>query len=648
MARMKCPRCMHINPSGAHECVQCKTPLPRILVEAPAAHPSAAPEKISQFRQGDVLANRYTFQSIIGRGGMGCIYKVRDDVLGEVVALKTLLPQFGQDKMVLERFFNEARIARRLAHPNIVRVHDIGISQNIVYISMEFLSGQSLREKLEALPAGGRMAIQEVLRVADQLCAALEYAHQYTVHRDIKPENVMIVSNGTVKLMDFGISKLMADQQLTGASIIMGTPMYMAPEQVRSSQSVDARADIYSVGVMLYEIITSIPPTGIPKKLTQVVPEVPVELEAIVEKCVEPNRERRYADATELRSALRAVRHTMNGSGPLVSSAAPAEEKRPFDPMKVLGGMAAVAILWATAWGLQWADRNRRDVVSAWEKESQREATPAAASWDSYAALVKKIQPAAESRAAERPGGAAVLSRALALWQGAESTHSPKKAWEAAQCLAALAIWPQDLCLVPPGEVSINGASVHVPAFFIEHLEVSLGSYREFCKQENWRIRPGQFPDGADPNDAMGNVSFSDAQAYAASRGWMLPTEAQWARAAYGESQPLAEVVEGEVVGELSWVGCEALAGDVSEWTRSPINGEEDTPLPLGTEMVLRGGNAEWAPKDPLTERANAYLDAGDRPVIEWLAPYVGFRCVMELPVQPELLEALVNVTAQP
>ena len=129
MARVKCPRCFHVNPDGRDTCVQCHTPLPKIHIEAQSTPaPREADGVEIQFSQGQVVANRYTVLQIIGRGGMGCIYRVHDNILGEQVALKTLLPQFIRDKTVLERFFNEARIARRLSHPNIVRVHDIGKS----------------------------------------------------------------------------------------------------------------------------------------------------------------------------------------------------------------------------------------------------------------------------------------------------------------------------------------------------------------------------------------------------------------------------------------------------------------------------------------------------------------------------------------
>ena len=166
-------------------------------------------------KTGDTVAGRYEIRGSVGRGGMGCIYRVFDKILGEEVALKTLLPDHVDDKIVLERFFNEARIARNLSHPNIVRVHDIGQSQDVVYISMELLKGKSLRQMLDQLQPGQRLPIAGILRMFDALCAALDYAHHFTIHRDIKPENVMILTDGSVNLMNFGNSKLITNKNLT-------------------------------------------------------------------------------------------------------------------------------------------------------------------------------------------------------------------------------------------------------------------------------------------------------------------------------------------------------------------------------------------------------------------------------------------------
>ncbi|MCC6144760.1 MAG: protein kinase, partial [Candidatus Hydrogenedentes bacterium] len=168
MARVKCPHCFHVNPDQQENCQQCGAGLPRIRIEARSAmnEVQQQPGKSQlQFRRGQVVAGRYTVLNLIGQGGMGCIYKVHDNTLGEDVALKTLLPQFLQDKLVLERFYNEAKIARRLAHPNIVRVHDIGEDGKILYISMEYLQGMSLREILDNLGPGQRLPIAQTLKV---------------------------------------------------------------------------------------------------------------------------------------------------------------------------------------------------------------------------------------------------------------------------------------------------------------------------------------------------------------------------------------------------------------------------------------------------------------------------------------------------
>ena len=173
---------MHDNPPGLKLCQKCQSAL-TASSNNETQRTSGSIESEFEFRRGQVVNGRFTVLDLIGRGGMGRIYKVHDNVLGEDVALKTLLPQFLRDKMVVERFFNEARIARKLAHPNIVRVHDIGSAGRGMYISMEYVQGDSLRGMLEKLPPGKRLPLAEVLRIVEELCVALEYAHQYTTGR---------------------------------------------------------------------------------------------------------------------------------------------------------------------------------------------------------------------------------------------------------------------------------------------------------------------------------------------------------------------------------------------------------------------------------------------------------------------------------
>ena len=302
-AETKCPKCGATFPLGHQMCVHCGTRLPG---SQPGTGPGQGGAKDAKwyFRPGQVVASRYTVINMIGRGGMGCIYKVHDNTLEEDVALKTLLPRFTNDQHVVDRFFNEARIARQLSHPNIVRVHDIGMAGTVVYISMEYVRGRSLREWLDSIPAGQCMPIAYALRLMIQLSAALEFAHKFTVHRDLKPENVMITERGQVKLMDFGISKLRSNVQLTSAQMVMGTPKYMSPEQLKDSSKVDHRTDIYALGAMLYEVLTGNVPTGLAQRPSQIRNETPPELDAIVSRCLALDPNDRYQSAVELRGEL--------------------------------------------------------------------------------------------------------------------------------------------------------------------------------------------------------------------------------------------------------------------------------------------------------------------------------------------------------
>ena len=659
MAKVKCPKCYHINESGASQCALCKTPLPRIRIEAQAGRHAGASPNVSQFQRGQVLANRYTFLGMIGRGGMGCIYKVRDNALGEEVALKTLLPQFSQEKVVLERFFNEARIARKLSHPNVVRVHDIGMAQNVVYISMEYLSGRSLRSLIEGLPEGDRLPITETLRIVDQLCAALEYAHKYTIHRDIKPENVMITEDGAVKLMDFGISKLMANVQLTGASMVMGTPMYMPPEQVRNSRDVDARADIYSVGVLLYETLTGTPPTGVPKRVTELVPEVPPELEAIVEKCVEPDREKRFASATELRQALQSVRRRIEEGGTRGPVPKAARRSSALDLKKWAGVLLTVLILAAALAGLTASEKRRNILLN---QPAPPVETPIAApvtlheTFDDVQAFVTRFAPQAQTRAEGHPSLLPVLAWANAQWGQAQQTGQVQQAIEALQGYAALLLWPEeDMLFVPPGTVDMGGRSVYVPAFFIDRHEVSYADYMAFCNAAPWRPGAATSAAGGNPGfDPVTNVAYYDAQACAAYWERLLPTEAQWARAAYGETEPFNPASANEGEGETdstplpvapcenaTWCGCCDMDYGVSEWTRTPVNNLAGDAPGFGDEMVVRGGNAHCALSDPLQDRANDCMDAP--PSIEFQDACLGFRCVLELPESARAIAARIN-----
>lgn len=681
MAKVKCPKCFFVNPDGQEQCVQCGASLPRIRIDAqPSPRPSGeeggggAPEL--QFRRGQVVAERYSVLNMIGRGGMGAIYKVHDNVLGETVALKTLLPQFVRDKMVVERFFNEAKIARRLAHPNIVRVHDIGQSQGSVYISMEYVQGISLRAMLEGLPAGQRLMLNKVLAVIDALAAALEYAHQFTVHRDIKPENVMVTSEGMVKLMDFGISKLMADTRMTAASVVMGTPFYMSPEQLKNSRDVDARADIYSVGVVLYEALTGNVPTGVPRPASQISSEVPPALDVIIMKCVAPDPRERYANATELRAALRPVIELAQTGGVTLRPQATAKANAGTGgvgvslPWAKLGGaLLLLGLMVGAVFGLYTVEEQRKAgllaaaALPAPEAEVVLEAGDGLP-WDQLSALVEEIKSVAVVRGANGDL-ASVYRRGDECWQKAQSLgdgESEERALmlrRAVQHYAAvlIAIEHPEMVFVPESRLDVNGKTTLLDPFFVDQTEVTAEAWQRFCSssQGQWpACAPGALAQASAPDAPVVGVRFFEAQAFAASQGKLLPSSAQWSAAAFaaygkpgtypwgddyvagganvytdaGAPAPVKSFAQ-----DVSKGGAFDLVGNVAEWTRTPAAATADAPPGFGSAMLVRGGNFRTV-ATPLSEAASVDFYAA--------APTLGFRCVLEIPTDPATIRALV------
>ena len=196
---------------------------------------------------------KYTVKSVLGKGAMGVVYLGEDPRLGRLVALKTMSSSVLDDAELLQRFYREAQSAGKLHHPNIVTIYDIDEADGIPFIAMEFLEGQSL-EKIIA--ARKELPLLKKLDIIIQVCKGLHYAHQNgIVHRDVKGGNVVVKKDGAVKIVDFGIARLMASAAMTRAGMVMGTPMYMAPEHVMGLP-VDHRADLFSIGVILYEFLT--------------------------------------------------------------------------------------------------------------------------------------------------------------------------------------------------------------------------------------------------------------------------------------------------------------------------------------------------------------------------------------------------------
>lgn len=652
---VKCPICEYENPDGQTKCRRCGTPMPE---SGGTPRPSGL-RAGARLRQGQLLANRYYILAEIGRGGMGSIYRAKDNTLKEEVALKTLLPQFLQDKHVVERFFNEARIARQLSHPNIVRVHDIGASQGNVYISMELLHGKSLRQILEGLMPGDRLPMRTVLDIFDQLCAALEYAHRYTVHRDLKPENVMVMDDGSVKLMDFGISKLMGDANLTSASMVMGTPHYMPPEQIKHSAGVDQRADLYSLGVMLYEALTGNLPTAIHKPVSKIVRGIPPSLDPIIETCLQDDPNRRYASAGELRAALGAVREQL-GLTEAPATYRPRLQARGAaigNPRRLVGFVLLALLLAGTGVGLWRAEATRHRVL----KEGLPAALPAAVTPEDR---VEAPPSEPEPLDAETALGLLPLARARAdsavrslsdgeiktyrrglfdqavTWEEAAKDYHDTDAGlalpaarRALHLYMALVRWPDEAFFVPPGD-SEGGVFIHARP-------VTAGAFGAFAEAQDWRIPPDA--DRLGPGDAMVYGAWYDAQAYLASQDGLnrLPTERQWSRAIdYASSNgvlrwigeaPAEEPVEtaegespeDEAEGPL-WAPELWVEDGLLEWTRDAADGT--TEPGFGVRVALRGVTNRNGAVEPLREAAP----------FETASNAIGFRGTEALPTTAE------------
>ena len=295
---------------------------------------------------------RYEILGELGQGAMGVVYKAKDPLIDRVVAIKTINLGLALDeKEEYEgRFYQEAKAAGRLNHPNIVTIYDVGKSADVAYIAMEFLQGRELRDIMND---GGLLPVDQVLDIVAQVALGLAYAHEHEiVHRDVKPSNIMVVRDGHVKITDFGIARMASSAVRTQTGMVLGSPKYMSPEQVMG-KNIDQRSDIFSLGVMLYEMLTGQAPFNgdnvnaimyqtlnaappLPNSLNSTVPEM---LNFIVAKALAKSVDDRYQNAKDFAVDLRACRDTLPRSGqPLDVSRPPAGgEKKLPDAISVTG-----------------------------------------------------------------------------------------------------------------------------------------------------------------------------------------------------------------------------------------------------------------------------------------------------------------------
>jgi len=363
-----------------------------------AADLQPAPEPEGAFPQrAELVIPGFELREILGRGGMGEVWKARQVSLGRTVAIKLLPPKLARDPEFVARFEKEATALASLSHPNIIQIIDRGMAGAHYYFVMEYVEGRSLREVMHAT----RLSPADALRIVAQICSAIDYAHdQHIIHRDLKPENILLDARGHVKVADFGLAGFRGpdtDQHLTATSVAMGTLNYMAPEQRRDAKNVDGRADLYSLGVILYELLTGELPLGRFKLPSERRPGLDLRVDQIVVRSLEPEPEQRYQRASAIGSALEAlIPSQVGGSGlastldtaPLSGPPAAASVSRAGSfvergwpwvrtGLALVGGLALLAVVVRAPWRDRWRDGGPGELRARYQHQHAGEPLPA-------------------------------------------------------------------------------------------------------------------------------------------------------------------------------------------------------------------------------------------------------------------------------
>jgi formylglycine-generating enzyme required for sulfatase activity len=587
-----CPQCDRTHPRGSEAC-----PARRI---------------------GQIVAGKYRLARLVGMGGMGIVYEAVHLSLARPVALKMLRFEHARDAETADRFKREAREAAALGHPGIVQVRDLGEEPDgTLYLEMELLDGESMAERI----ARGPVDIARAVELTREALAALVVAHAHgIVHRDLKPENLFLArtpAGERVKILDFGLAKLLAesDSGVTRSGVVMGTPVYMSPEQFRDAKRVDVRADVYSMGATLFALLTGRPPVAgatvsevlfrlaqgeVERHPRALRPEVPAWLDAIVARALAPLPEERFAGADELLRALDAGEKTspVAFASTLEPTPSPQPSAKSSRAPMAIGGALVVAVATIAGW-----------------------------------ALTRRHAPATVTVAADLGHSPSVPEGMIAIPGGRFRRGSTPA--EIAAAFAFCRTLAGDECRRDLYEREAPAAEATVAPFFLDAREVSNGELGRA---------------GVAPALPAAQVSWSEARDHCARRGARLPSELEWEFAArglerrrfpWGDAEPRCDgVVFGRVAGgpcksrgpapvgsaaaDVTPLGVRDLGGNVAEWTADEFAERWDAAAKPGAHAV-RGGYF-----DGLAESTRAAgrsrLNDGER------ATNIGFRCARSSP----------------
>ena len=311
---MKCPNCEYDNKDDSHYCSQCGTKFgtSEDISEVPTM---TRQTPVEDFTPGSTFAERYQIIEELGQGGMGTVYKALDTTIKEKVALKLIKPEIAANKQTIERFQNELKFARKISHKNICRMYHLSKENDSHYIVMEYVPGENLKSMIRMTK---QLSVKTAVNIAKQVCEGLVEAHRLgVVHRDLKPSNIMIDKGGNARIMDFGIARSLRTDGLTGPGMMVGTPEYMSPEQVEGRKT-DQRSDVYSLGIILYEMVAGKVPFGgdtpisvalkhkneSPQNPRKINAQIPDTLSHVILKSLEKKKEKRYQSADEFLNEL--------------------------------------------------------------------------------------------------------------------------------------------------------------------------------------------------------------------------------------------------------------------------------------------------------------------------------------------------------